>query len=285
MLLEEVNIHHTGAYDFFYLPIDFKNRCNVGYCFVNFIDPKSIPAFVEEFVGQRWKSFNSEKVCTITYARIQGKHAMISRFQNSSLLEKDAEYKPLLFYSSGPDMGKPEPFPSSTRMLNTVSSVNNSNNIPSNGVSGVMGGGGGGGYVQGQPPVKQPTPAASSTQQQQQQFMGGPPMPTMMATNPHLASYLPNNSTTTSASSASMPPPPPGMMMIPHQLALQTNGGYHPHHHQLHSSTTNTNSNTNAIPPAPGLLAVIHEETPTGITTSNSVSPTTNTIATTAGGL
>jgi hypothetical protein len=36
---------------------------------------------------------------------------MISRFQNSSLMEKDGEYRPLLFVSSGPDKGRPEPFP------------------------------------------------------------------------------------------------------------------------------------------------------------------------------
>ncbi len=36
---------------------------------------------------------------------------MIIRFQNSSLLEKDNEYRPLLFYSSGPEKGKSEPFP------------------------------------------------------------------------------------------------------------------------------------------------------------------------------
>lgn len=117
MLLEEINNSHEGTYDFFYLPIDFKNKCNVGYCFINFLDPKHIVAFVKEFNGLRWKSFNSEKVCAITFARIQGKGSMVSRFQNSSLLEKDDEYRPLLFFSSGPDRGKPEPFPSSARSL------------------------------------------------------------------------------------------------------------------------------------------------------------------------
>ena len=113
MLLEEVDINHKGSYDFFYLPIDFKNKCNVGYCFINFLEPKFIAPFVKEFNGQRWKSFNSEKICAVSYARIQGKGAMVARFQNSSLLEKEDEYRPLLFISSGPDKGKPEPFPSS----------------------------------------------------------------------------------------------------------------------------------------------------------------------------
>jgi hypothetical protein len=111
MLLDEVNEHHEGTYDFFYLPIDFKNKCNVGYCFINFLEPHYILPFIRDFHGQRWNSFNSEKVCVITFARIQGKAAMVSRFQNSSLLEKDDEYQPLLFYSSGPDRGKQEPFP------------------------------------------------------------------------------------------------------------------------------------------------------------------------------
>lgn len=111
MLLDEVNNHIRGTYDFFYLPIDFKNRCNVGYCFINFLDPKYILDFVREFDGKKWKNFNSEKVCAVTFARIQGKMGLIARFQNSTLLEKDDEYRPLLFHSMGPELGLPEAFP------------------------------------------------------------------------------------------------------------------------------------------------------------------------------
>lgn len=110
-VLEEINTNHLGKYDFFYLPIDFKNRCNVGYAFINFNEATHIPAFCEEFNNHKWNHFNSEKVCQLTFARIQGKQSMISRFQNSSLLEKDDGYQPLLFVSSGPDKGKSEPFP------------------------------------------------------------------------------------------------------------------------------------------------------------------------------
>ena len=50
-------------------------------------------------------------VCQLTYARIQGKSSMVSRFQNSSLMEKNVAYQPLLFYSGGALRGQAEPFP------------------------------------------------------------------------------------------------------------------------------------------------------------------------------
>ena len=62
MLLQEIDASYRGSYDFFYLPIDFKNKCNVGYAFINFMDYRRIVPFFREFNGQRWKNFNSEKV-------------------------------------------------------------------------------------------------------------------------------------------------------------------------------------------------------------------------------
>lgn len=113
MLLSEFmeNGLGPGVIDFFYLPIDFKNRCNRGYAFINFVDFNDILPFHKCYFGKHWRTFNSDKICDITYARIQGKAAMLKRFENSALMEKDDEYKPLVFISDGPDKGKRLAFP------------------------------------------------------------------------------------------------------------------------------------------------------------------------------
>mmetsp|Transcript_5328 Transcript_5328/g.15636 ORF Transcript_5328/g.15636 Transcript_5328/m.15636 type:complete len:1133 (-) Transcript_5328:124-3522(-) len=129
MLLTEFNEngHGPGVIDFFYLPIDFKNRCNRGYAFINFVDYRDILHFHQSYFGKHWRTFNSDKICDITYARIQGKAAMLKRFENSALMEKDEEYKPLVFVSHGADKGVRIPFP------NPQSSSSNNNNSSSGG--------------------------------------------------------------------------------------------------------------------------------------------------------
>lgn len=42
-----------------------------------------IVSFVLECAGRRWVRFNSDKVCAITYARIQGKVALMAKFRRS----------------------------------------------------------------------------------------------------------------------------------------------------------------------------------------------------------
>ncbi|KAK9021206.1 hypothetical protein V6N11_011206 [Hibiscus sabdariffa] len=116
MLLAAIDEHCRGTYDFIYLPIDFKNKCNVGYAFINMIDPQQIIPFHKAFDGKKWEKFNSEKVANLAYARIQGKTALIAHFQNSSLMNEDKRCRPILFHTDGPNAGDQEPFPMGTNI-------------------------------------------------------------------------------------------------------------------------------------------------------------------------
>ncbi|KAJ0236831.1 RNA recognition motif domain-containing protein [Hirschfeldia incana] len=100
MLLAAIDETNRGTYDFLYLPIDFKNKCNVGYAFINMVSPTFITALYEAFDGKKWDKFNSEKVASLAYARIQGKTALMTHFQNSSLMNEDRRCHPIVFDGS-----------------------------------------------------------------------------------------------------------------------------------------------------------------------------------------
>lgn len=59
-LLEEVNCQFKGKFDFFYLPMD--NDCNLGYAFINFVDPLYLLFFFNNFKGRKWRKYKSHKV-------------------------------------------------------------------------------------------------------------------------------------------------------------------------------------------------------------------------------
>ncbi|KAK6142286.1 hypothetical protein DH2020_022634 [Rehmannia glutinosa] len=103
MLLAAIDETHKGTYDFLYLPIDFKNKCNVGYAFINMVSPSHIISFYEAFNGKKWEKFNSEKVASLAYHENPGKIALISHFQNSSLMNEDKRCRQL--FSNQRDKG------------------------------------------------------------------------------------------------------------------------------------------------------------------------------------
>ncbi|KAK4440118.1 protein MEI2-like 5 [Sesamum alatum] len=124
MLLATIDEHHRGTYDFLYLPIDFKNKCNVGYAFINMLSPLNIIPFYEAFSGKKWEKFNSEKVASLAFARIQGKAALVAHFQNSSLMNEDKCCRPILLDSESPEFNN--------KIINENSAASHSNGEENN---------------------------------------------------------------------------------------------------------------------------------------------------------
>ncbi|XP_010527166.1 PREDICTED: protein MEI2-like 6 [Tarenaya hassleriana] len=92
-----------SAYDFLYLPIDFKSGMNKGYAFVNFTKAASVGKFVKACNHKPWDLFNSKKRLEIAAARIQGKGELVRHFERMAYpLE---EYAAVYFtpHRSGPD--------------------------------------------------------------------------------------------------------------------------------------------------------------------------------------
>lgn len=110
MLVELLNEDHFGTYNFVYLRMDFKNRCNAGYAFVNFSTSQNLISFYIKIHGAAWKHFNSDKIAQLTYARIQGLRCLKKRFQGSEIMEKEEGYRPKTFYSHGSMKGLEKPF-------------------------------------------------------------------------------------------------------------------------------------------------------------------------------
>ncbi|KAK9812651.1 hypothetical protein WJX72_001280 [[Myrmecia] bisecta] len=107
MLLAMLDARLKGHYDFFYLPIDFQNRCNLGFGFVNLLSGEATVACYEAFHGQLWEEFNSRKVCEVTYARVQGRQALVEHFRKSRFPCDDVECRPLVFETAGQEFGEP----------------------------------------------------------------------------------------------------------------------------------------------------------------------------------
>ncbi|XP_073100779.1 protein terminal ear1 homolog isoform X2 [Elaeis guineensis] len=100
-----------SAYDFVYLPIDFNNKCNVGYGFVNLTSPEAAYRLYKAFHKQPWEVFNSRKICQVTYARLQGLEALKEHFKNSKFACDNDEYMPVIFSPPRDGRQLTDPFP------------------------------------------------------------------------------------------------------------------------------------------------------------------------------
>ena len=91
--LDEINEYFKNTYDIFYLPIDYINKCNLGFAFINFVEPFHIILFYEIYRGKKWKKFNSDKICELLFAKFQGRKQLISHFEKGKVLSFESENK------------------------------------------------------------------------------------------------------------------------------------------------------------------------------------------------
>lgn len=108
-LLEVISMKgYFGGFDFFYLPVDFKNGCNMGYAFINFRTHELAAQFMNDFKGFQLPAVKSVKVCDVCWARVQGLKRNVEHYRNSPVNDlPNMELRPLIF---GPD-GNILPFP------------------------------------------------------------------------------------------------------------------------------------------------------------------------------
>jgi len=116
MLKERLNHEFRGKYNFLYLPIDFKNKCNVGYGFINFISSNDCQLFAERFhnveVQACLPGLNSRKVAAVTAARVQGYDKNVRRLLNGPVmgeLLQNPLWMPLVFDDNGEEIPFPMP--------------------------------------------------------------------------------------------------------------------------------------------------------------------------------
>ena len=77
LLLKELDHNYENKYDIVYLPQDYINNSNLGFGFINFVNPMHLILFYEEFVNKKWNFFNSKKRCNLAYSKYQGKNELI----------------------------------------------------------------------------------------------------------------------------------------------------------------------------------------------------------------
>ncbi|KAI3989142.1 hypothetical protein MKX01_033178 [Papaver californicum] len=86
-----------SAFDFLYLPIDFETGCNKGYAFVNMINSSGAEKLKLFLTGYKWGVYQSKKISKISPAKIQGKEALIKRFENCYFNCESEKLLPLSF--------------------------------------------------------------------------------------------------------------------------------------------------------------------------------------------
>lgn len=89
-----------GTYDFLYLPTGGRSSSvgssNLGYGFINFMDPATADPFTQAFTHYQFEGTSSTKVCNVRPAHIQGLENNIHHFDRTSAKGRPGREGPLI---------------------------------------------------------------------------------------------------------------------------------------------------------------------------------------------
>ena len=91
-LVEEINSSFWGKYDYVNLPIDYERKLNLGYGFINFVDPLHIILFYETYHMKKWNKYKSDKKMDMTYADKQGKKDINAKDEQTYFAVEDKRF-------------------------------------------------------------------------------------------------------------------------------------------------------------------------------------------------
>lgn len=101
--MQEVDqLGFEGCYDFFYLPMDMRNKNSVAYAFINFRDSATADRFVEAMQEHSFRRHTSEKQPKASPAHLQGLRNNVLHFANRAVANcRDTRYRPVVLAEGG----------------------------------------------------------------------------------------------------------------------------------------------------------------------------------------
>jgi len=108
MLLEELTdcMGSSDCFNFFYLPWDQKEDCNMGYAFVNFCTTAAVERCSRIFTNFSFRQFDSHKVCKVYPAHIQGLENNVLHLMDRAVSEARSHYPIIMWKGQKLKLGK-----------------------------------------------------------------------------------------------------------------------------------------------------------------------------------
>eukprot|EP00427_Karlodinium_veneficum_P037063 CAMPEP_0169281612 /NCGR_PEP_ID=MMETSP1016-20121227/56365_1 /TAXON_ID=342587 /ORGANISM="Karlodinium micrum, Strain CCMP2283" /LENGTH=466 /DNA_ID=CAMNT_0009370279 /DNA_START=61 /DNA_END=1462 /DNA_ORIENTATION=+ len=87
LIVELEDLGFAGTFDFLYVPLDKGTMSNVGYAFVNFVQPEHAEKCIQAFQGYKFKKHRkvSGKIAAVSIAHIQGLEANLAHYKNAAV--------------------------------------------------------------------------------------------------------------------------------------------------------------------------------------------------------